>query len=723
VKLFTEVYSPLVPKKLVWSVRLLAALGGAGIISTGECEPVFIFVFLSFFLLGFKIQELKSFSKFIGRILPVLAWLVFFIAIVDFLYLSNSFLLAVAHFLLSLQGLQLLVLRTHRENLGCILISSMMILSSATLAVEWTFFLFLLLFLPVLIWTLILFTFVSDYQKKDASASEKDQEEEVAALQARLQETFLVRIIRQSAILAFVSAVFCCEFVFIVFPRFNFQGFRGQFLQPVQKTGFTSQVDLRKSGKIFEDNSIVMRIEIKERERKKWPGYIRGSTLEIFDGRLWKKAPYTPHRVFRNSQNEVHLPLDDLRGEKIQQTIYLESMDSPILFAAPNASVLKINRPILEVTPDGTFQRVSGDSWRLRYEVISILTSQKGPSPFILPWPRNKGLFDYSVSLPENRMYSIEKLSQELRGSENDRMKIILAYVNYLSKNFNYSLDLPSIPTDESPLDNFLFQSKKGHCEYFASALCLLLRYQNIPARIVTGFLSHEWNERGGYYTVRMRHAHAWVEAYVEPLEWVSFDPTPRPSEESKQSGLSGKWREFWDYTNLRWNRYILSYDFERQKTLVISVSQKSNRMSERLARWYNSSKTFLSISQRGSLWNSLKKVKNFELEQKKLPLMGLFGAVPVVFFGCWLFLRNFNKKRQKVWFYPLLIEKLEDVVGPKPSHKTIGEFYEESKSKLGEKASVAGLLIQEYQRLRFHPSPSAVLDSASIKSLLQQLS
>src|SRR5581483_6776016 len=98
---------------------------------------------------------------------------------------------------------------------------------------------------------------------------------------------------------------------------------------------------------------------------------------------------------------------------------------------------------------------------------------------------------------------------------------------SYLRDHCTFSLNTPE-SGGQSPVENFVFTSRRGHCEYFASALTLMLRYRGIPARIVTGFLSREWNKRGGYYIVRMKHAHAWVEYLVPGSGWVEIDPSPR---------------------------------------------------------------------------------------------------------------------------------------------------------------------------------------------------
>ncbi len=132
----------------------------------------------------------------------------------------------------------------------------------------------------------------------------------------------------------------------------------------------------------------------------------------------------------------------------------------------------------------------------------------------------------------------------------------------HLSENYVYTLDLAGRTVDDNPIESFLFRYKSGQCEYFASAMVLMLRAQGVPARLVTGFLGGEYNPFEGFLILRDSNAHAWVEAYLGPAQgWQIFDPTPpagRPAETS-----AGVWlltRQAWDFVQFRWDRYVLTY-------------------------------------------------------------------------------------------------------------------------------------------------------------------
>src|SRR5438067_7353869 len=96
----------------------------------------------------------------------------------------------------------------------------------------------------------------------------------------------------------------------------------------------------------------------------------------------------------------------------------------------------------------------------------------------------------------------------------------------HLKRDFSYTLELPSHEVPD-PLANFLFVRRKGHCEYFASAMAVMLRTRGIPSRVVTGFQSGVMNPVNGWLILRASDAHSWVEAWVDGWGWMTFDPTP----------------------------------------------------------------------------------------------------------------------------------------------------------------------------------------------------
>jgi len=111
-------------------------------------------------------------------------------------------------------------------------------------------------------------------------------------------------------------------------------------------------------------------------------------------------------------------------------------------------------------------------------------------------------------------------------------------------------------PGDVEPIHFFLFSRKRGHCEYFSSAMAIMLREVGVPTRNVNGFLGGEWNEYNDYIAVRAGDAHSWVEVYVRGVGWVTFDPTPSASIDRLGrggSGVSDRRRRQMDSLRFQW--------------------------------------------------------------------------------------------------------------------------------------------------------------------------
>ncbi|MFQ5525581.1 MAG: transglutaminaseTgpA domain-containing protein [Thermoanaerobaculia bacterium] len=165
---------------------------------------------------------------------------------------------------------------------------------------------------------------------------------------------------------------------------------------------------------------------------------------------------------------------------------------------------------------------------------------------------------------------------------EGDLEERIQALANHLQRQYSYSLD--DVNRGPRPLESFLFETRRGHCEYFASAMVLLLRSQGVPARLATGYLGADYNPLEEYMIVRQANAHAWVEAFVpeaggaaagEPVpgRWVIFDPTPADARpQTGRPGWATLLSQAYDYLVFRWDRYVLTYGFGDQVDVFVKL-------------------------------------------------------------------------------------------------------------------------------------------------------
>ncbi|HTY22475.1 MAG TPA: transglutaminaseTgpA domain-containing protein [Desulfomonilaceae bacterium] len=163
----------------------------------------------------------------------------------------------------------------------------------------------------------------------------------------------------------------------------------------------------------------------------------------------------------------------------------------------------------------------------------------------------------------------IERLAREWTSGLTSPAEKAGTLARKLRTQFNYVLDNPSPPENVPPLEYFLFQSRSGNCEYFAGALCLMLRAIDIPARVVEGFAGVEPTDQAGQFLVRFSQGHAWVEAALGDGNWTALDPTPPGRAEAEASLL---WRflvDLYDAFEFRWNKYVVQFDRTDQMVML----------------------------------------------------------------------------------------------------------------------------------------------------------
>jgi hypothetical protein len=191
------------------------------------------------------------------------------------------------------------------------------------------------------------------------------------------------------------------------------------------------------------------------------------------------------------------------------------------------------------------------------------------------------GMNDY-LNLPPLDI-RISNLAKEIAAPAPSNYDKAAAVEQYLSTHFGYTLELPpSLPQD--PLANFLFERKKGHCEYFATSMAVMLRSLRIPTRIVTGFRGGEYNDLTGQYVVRASDAHSWVEVYFPVSGWISFDPTPAGSLLART--VWSRMDLYLDAAASFWREWIINYDVGHQRSLSKDAATSSRLFFEQARQW-----------------------------------------------------------------------------------------------------------------------------------------
>jgi transglutaminase-like putative cysteine protease len=343
--------------------------------------------------------------------------------------------------------------------------------------------------------------------------------------------------------------------------------------------GFSDSVTLGEIGDLKRDNSVVMHVRPEDLQQPVWFRW-RGVALDEFTGRGWRKSS----EVRRSEKRLETPPLFQLGTTEAlhrltTQTIFLEPIESPVLFAASRAVAIRGDFPFVRVDGEGSMQTRRHESERVIYKALSDMSE---PDTAVLrgdlrPYPATFGRY---LQLPGSLDPRINALANAIvvNAHARNRYDEAKAIELHLQQEYGYSLEMRAGGPD--PLADFLFRVKSGHCEYFSTAMTVMLRTRGIAARVVNGFLPGEYNEAAGAYTVRESDAHSWVEVYFpESRSWVTFDPTPADGRtEPVTSGLAAQLGKYAEALQLIWFQYVVGYDKQEQRSLATTVSARVNQ-------------------------------------------------------------------------------------------------------------------------------------------------
>ena len=301
--------------------------------------------------------------------------------------------------------------------------------------------------------------------------------------------------------------------------------------------------------------------------------YWRGPVLHQFDGVTWREPRGIPGLTDGL----------ELAGEPIHYRITLEPHDRPWLLALDYPEFWTE----VDVYRSGDYQLLSRrpvDQLRA-YDVRSYPDAR---TDLDLP-PALRAL---DLRLPPGRNPEAQRLAQALRAEyETDRGLLYAALARFRDEPFVYTLQPPPL-TSGDPVDEFLFETRRGFCEHYASSFAVLMRGAGIPARVVTGYQGGEVNPLSRRMTVRQSDAHAWAEVWLEGEGWVRVDPTAAVAPERIELSLAdalpygeripGRFlrtlpgleqlRQGWDALDAAWNDWVLGYGPDRQLALLRSL-------------------------------------------------------------------------------------------------------------------------------------------------------
>ncbi len=485
------------------------------------------------------------------------------------------------YILLALLFTRIVFKKETNDYLFCNIISLTCLLIGAMGTADFSFGLIFMAFFIVISWSMILYHLrveKEDEIKLESKAHRYTPSDKNAFRKEKIESSFF----GLTSLLVLGSFVITL-IIFFLMPRLA----KGYFTiyqrggHPI--SGFSNEVELGDIGRIKLDNSVVMRIETFQGERKIIPGndiYWRGIALDHYNGRRWSNTFSDKQKVKKAGRNNFRI--DDVKksSEILKQVIYLEPINSNIIFTAGRP--LNLNAPFQWVGVDynNSLYRSEYPYGRVRLIINSDL-STKGryrlspeednmPASYRERYLQLPPLSSRFLNFTRNVVKGVEEKHQQANVME-----------SYLKTQFGYTL-VQSQSKGVSPIDNFLFETKEGHCEYFASAMVLMLRASGIPARLVNGFLRGEWNEVGEYLLVRQSHAHSWVEALMGDKGWVIFDPTPAAAIPIFSNTIFFRMDRYLDALRMKWYRYIINYSWQDQQAIAINVRHQTIKVRDK---------------------------------------------------------------------------------------------------------------------------------------------
>ena len=375
--------------------------------------------------------------------------------------------------------------------------------------------------------------------------------------------------------------------LFVVFPRLGLGIFTGVGRSSTRLTGFSDHIELGGFGRIRTDPTAVIRVQFPPGSPRpmRLAMYWRGTTFDHYDGRAWSRTPGLG-RVLLTDGRAQHLISRFSARSDTRLRVFLEPIEPPVVFV-PDRTVAIAIPPVYDRA--GAMVRIvdefAGDELRyrepngmgLQYDVFQSPTAEP-----LRPGEISRIDLDRYRQLPDlsPRVRALAERVTAGATSDADRAARI---AGFLRRSYRYTLDLPGTRA-ASPLEEFLFRRKKGHCEYFSTAMVVLLRSLGVAARNVSGFAGGELNRYGDFYTVRQSDAHSWVEVWLGPTHgWRPFDPTPSARELPPSSGLGDTIGEAVDALRLQWVQYVLSYGMREQLALSHRVFEVLGSVRQRL--------------------------------------------------------------------------------------------------------------------------------------------
>jgi protein-glutamine gamma-glutamyltransferase len=487
-------------------------------------------------------------------------------------------------------------------------------------------------------------------------------------------QTQAVRLRRGSAILLHALPIMLV--LFVVIPRLG--PLWATPNQHAAKTGFSDSLSPGDLGNLALDPTPAFRASFNDKIPSANQLYWRGLVLDRFDGRSWQIRDLWPHSP-TNTDTAI-------KQEVISYSLILEPHGQPWLFSLMTPQEVQNPTNSIRITADSLLLNRVPITQRMRYEVTSALQTTWPEAPQLTTFQR-----DSYTRLPEASNPKTLALARSWREQQLNDQQIVDQALAIFNREFTYTLQPPVL--GKHSVDEFLFQTKRGFCEHFASSFSFLLRAAGVPARVVVGYQGGKWNPVENYLLVRQSDAHAWTEVWLDGKGWQMIDPTaavaPNRIEQGINEALNASdlelvnsvWQSSslllqlqtrWDAANFVWQRWVLNYDNDAQEGLL-------SRLLGGTERW------------RLTLW---------------LIALGLAGAA----LFAWILIRSqlTHSIKPEVRAIQKLEQKLAQSGHIRIPGETLGDFIQRLLRSSPEYKQALEAIHQQFIQIAYHPQPPA---------------
>ena len=629
------------------SLFLMIVTGFGTLAATGKLDLLsLVLVFSALLLRGIFLLRQKPFV-IPRRITSWLAVIYLGVFVLDFFFFSgHDFVAPAVHLVLFGICVKLFNVERDRDYTYLAILAFLMVLSAAILTVDSAFLAAFALFLILAVfWFMATELRRSSLEAANtaplAIPGLLKRRRAISPLQRLSGSLARTTAVMVAAILA------AATLLFFAMPRISGGYLSRQAQSDAISAGFSDSVNLGEIGHIEQSSEVVAHVHIEGDTTGDHHIRLRGAVLTNFDGHRWSNPRRDADIVSQgyghifqlNSRNSrvaarkelrlAHGPALDL----IRYRVLMEPLSTPIIFTIPTAQALFGPFREIGVDDDQTFHNLDHDRVVTLYKGVSDVSvplpttlaklpdapmpsvhrgdrraSAPHPSagcPTFTPCssgvkvgsntPASSGSTDLAtdpastsddryLQLPAQLDPRIPGLAHDIAGSESNPYLRALAIERYLSTRYQYTLQLPSQPPAD-PIAYFLFTRRRGHCEYFASSMAILLRTLGIPSRIITGFRGAQFNQFNANYIVRASDAHSWVEAYIPGAGWTSFDPTP--AGDAAANTLWTRYQLYLDAAHEFWREWIVNYDAGHQQALSLAAIRQTRSRVYDVRRWW----------------------------------------------------------------------------------------------------------------------------------------